>query len=125
MLVSFRVGVDLFTRELRARGAFAGRIADQTREITDEKDRRVAQFLKRAQLANHHRVTEMNVGRGRIRAEFHTQWLAGLGRLFQLRSQFVFANYFGGAFAQISKLFVYRHRGQLSKNKSGMGQRQY
>src|ERR1700741_4360665 len=45
LLVSFRVGVDLFAGELWPRCRIAGRIANETGEIPNEKNNRVAQLL--------------------------------------------------------------------------------
>src|SRR5262249_35913884 len=95
--------------ELWSRGALAGRITNHSGEIADEKDRNVAQFLKRAQFADYHGVAEVNIGRGRIRAEFYAQRLAGFGRFLEFRTQFFLTNYFRGPFAQVSELFIYGH----------------
>ena len=47
-----------------------------------KKNHRVAQVLKRPQLADHDRVAEVDVGRGRIDAEFDAQGFAGLRQTF-------------------------------------------
>src|SRR6185295_13109510 len=60
-LVSFSVRVYLFARQLRSGGRLSGRIADQTREVSDQENHRMAQLLKRAQFANDDSMTQMNV----------------------------------------------------------------
>ena len=69
----------------------------------------MAQLLKRAEFANHNCVAQVNVGRGRIGAEFHAQRLAGARGACQLRAQFVLTNDLDCAFAQVRKLFVDGH----------------
>jgi hypothetical protein len=61
----------------------------------------MAQLLESTQLADHDGVTQMNVGRGRIGAQLYAQRLAGFGRFFELRTQFVFTNDLDSAFAKV------------------------
>ena len=68
----------------------------------------MAHVLKMFQLAQHHGVAQMNIGRGGVHAELHAQGLAGLRRFFELRFQLVFANDFRGALSQIGELFLDR-----------------
>src|SRR6185503_10470076 len=88
-------------------------------EVADEKNRDMAQLLKRAQLANNDRVAQVDVRRGRVSAKLDAQGFSRRGRLFELRAQLVFANDLGGAFSKIGQLFVDSHSAdrvaQLSK----------
>ena len=106
--ISFRVGVHLLARKRRARLGLPGGIADHGRESADQKNRRVPQVLKMFQLAHHHGVAEMQIGRGGIDAEFHAQRLAGFQRVLQLGAKFILRNNFSHAFAQVSELFFNR-----------------
>ena len=105
--IGFRVGVDLLAGQRRARFGNAGGIADHRGEIADQEDRGVAHVLKMFQLAQHHGVAEMKIGRGGVDAEIDAQRLAGFERFRELRFQLFFANDFGGAFFQVRELFVY------------------
>src|SRR5205085_1801235 len=98
-LVGFGVGIYLLARQQRSRRGLAGRVADQSREVADKKDDCVAEFLKRAQLANHDRVAEVYVGRGRVCAEFYAQGLSCLRTLLKLCAQVVLADYLDRALA--------------------------
>src|ERR1700741_4144224 len=66
--VGFGVRVDFFTRQLRSGGALSGRVTNQTGEISDQKNDCVAQLLKCLQFANNNRMTQMDVGSGRVGA---------------------------------------------------------
>ena len=67
----------------------------------------MAFVLKMFELAQHHRVPEMQVGCGGIDAELDAQRLARNPRAFELGAQLFFRNDFGGAFAQRRDLLVY------------------
>src|SRR5712691_4042153 len=114
LLIGFGVGADLFTRELRPGGALARRITNHSGEVADQKDRRVAQFLKRSQLADDYCVAQVNVRGSWIRSQFDSQGLTCLGRLFELYAQFLVTNNLAGSFAQICKLFINGHNSILA-----------
>ena len=69
----------------------------------------MAQFLKSAQLADYYRVTEMDIWRGRIDAEFDSQRLAGLDGFLQLLAKLVAGNDLRGSFCQESYLLIDSH----------------
>ena len=107
-LVRFRILLDLFAAERRARRRSPRRITDHAGEIANQKDGRVPQILKMFELAQHNRVAEMQVGSGRVHAQLHAQRLARSPRLLQLGAQFGLANDFRGALLEIGQLFVDR-----------------
>ena len=55
-------------RQRRSRRVLARRVADHAREIADQEYDLVAQFLELAHLINKDRVTDMQIGRGRVEA---------------------------------------------------------
>ena len=71
--VGLGVRVDLLERERRPRGVAARRVADERREVADDEHDRVAEVLELPQLAQRHRVAEVQVGRGRVDAELDAQ----------------------------------------------------
>src|SRR6185295_10409286 len=87
------------------RGAASGGISDQSREVSNQKDRRVSQILKVLHLPNQHRVTDVDVRRRWIEARFDPQRFSGLLRAFQLRNQFLFADDFDRTLADVLHLF--------------------
>ena len=78
-LIEVGLGVldDLLVRERRTRGVAAGRIADGGREVAHEEDHRVAEVLKLAQLVEHDRVADVDVGSRRVEAELAAQRFTG------------------------------------------------
>jgi len=74
-LVRLGIVFDLLPGERRPRDRTARGIANHSREIADQENCRVPEVLKVFQLAQHHRVAEMQVGGGGIHAEFHSQGL--------------------------------------------------
>src|SRR5690242_2167893 len=76
--VSFGVGFDLFAGERRTGLGLAGGVANHGGEITDKKNGGVAEILKMFELAKDDRVSEMNVGGGRVHAKIGAKGLAGL-----------------------------------------------
>ena len=75
-LIGLSVGLDLLAGQRRPGGVAARRVADHGREVADQENDRVAEVLKLAQLVQYDRMAEMNVGRGRIEAQFDPQWHA-------------------------------------------------
>ena len=67
--VSLRILFNLLARKGRTGRVASGRIADRGSEVAHEEDHRVAEILKLAELVEHHRVADMNVGRRRIETE--------------------------------------------------------
>ena len=110
-LVSFGVLLDLLAGKRRTRGRAARWVADHAGEIADQEDGSVAEILKVLQLAQNHRVAEMQVGSGRVHAELHAQRFARGARLLQLGAQVGFADDFRGALLEIRQLFVDRCEG--------------
>ena len=72
------MGIDLLGGQRRPGGGPTRRVADPGGEVPDDEHRDVAEVLELAQLAQHDREPEMDVGRGRVDAELHPQRPAGL-----------------------------------------------
>ena len=83
--ISLRVLLDLFARELRARGVAPGRVADERRAVADDERHLMPQILELAQLAQGHRVAQMDIGGRRVDAELHVQRHAALELLQERR----------------------------------------
>ena len=73
LIVSFRIGFNLLTRERRARGVAPRWIANHRSKITNQENHRVSQVLQLTQFIQHHGVTQMDVRRSRIQAQFNAQ----------------------------------------------------
>ena len=84
ILIGFCVPQDLLSRKRRSRRVLAAGVTDHPREISDQKLDVMAQVLKLAQLVDHHRVPEMQVGRSRVQAELHSKWPPGFELFAQL-----------------------------------------
>ena len=93
-VIRLGIDLDLLGRQRRTGGVAARRIANQGREVTDQKDYLMAQILQLAHLVEHHGVTQVDVGgRGvqtQLDAQRHTRGL-GLG---QLLDPFIFGQQF-------------------------------
>ena len=87
LLVGFGVGVDLFAGERLAGDVLAGGVADERGGVADEEDDGVAELLEVAQLADEHRVAEVEVGRGGVEAGLDAQRDAGVAGLFEARGE--------------------------------------
>ena len=70
--------LDLLAGKLRARGVAAGRIADERGAVADDEGHLMPQILELAQLAQGHRVTQMDIGGRRIDPKLHVQRHAAL-----------------------------------------------
>ena len=68
-----RRSVDLVAREDRPCFRPSTWVADHRREVTDDQNHRVAVVLKRAQDVEDDKVSDVQVGRGRVEAKLHTQ----------------------------------------------------
>ena len=106
--IGLRVCFHLLAFERRASFGLAGGIADHGGEIADEENGGVALVLELLELAQHDGVAEVQIRRGGIDAEIDAQRFAGLRGLLELGLEFVFADDFGGAFAQVLELFFNR-----------------
>ena len=62
--------LDLLAGQLRAGRLLPGGVADRPREVADHEDDPVTRVLEVAHLAEDHRVAEVDVGRGRVEADF-------------------------------------------------------
>ncbi len=72
--ISLGIGPRLLWCLLLASAVSIAGIANQGRKTAHQKDHLVAQFLKLHQLAQWHRVPQVQVRRGRIHAQVDTQW---------------------------------------------------
>src|SRR5258708_29521479 len=104
-LVGLGVLRNLLARQRRSRRRAPCRIADHSREVSDEEDDRVSEILKMLQLAQQHRVPQMQIGRGRIKARLHSEWLARSDRAFELRAQLGFLDDLRRALLDVCQLF--------------------
>ena len=84
--ISFRICAICFRDKRRARGRAPGRIANHSGEVANQEDDRVAQILKVFELAEKHRVSEVQVRRSRVNAQLYAQRFAGGAGFFQLRA---------------------------------------
>src|SRR6266446_9738772 len=107
-LVGFGVLRNLLARQRRPRSRASRRIADHSGEIPDQKNDRVSEILKMFQLAQQHRVPQMQIGRGRIKARLHSQRLARSERAFELGAQFGFLDDLCRTLLDVCQLFVNR-----------------
>ena len=71
------VAVDLFLGEARPCGRLPRRVADLRGEVADDEHRDVAQLLELAELAEHDREPEVDVGGGGVDPELGPQRAAG------------------------------------------------
>src|SRR5205085_2463325 len=71
--IGLRVRLHLLRREHRSRVRLAGRVADQSREVADDQDRRMARVLELTELPEHHRVAERQVRTRRIDPELDAE----------------------------------------------------
>ena len=83
--VGLRVLLNLLARELRARGVAPGRVPDERRAVADDECHLMPQILELAQLAQGHRMAQMDIGGCRIDAELHVQRHAALELLQERR----------------------------------------
>ena len=82
--VALRVLQDLLARKGRTRLVLAGGIADHAGEVADQELHLMAQLLELAQLVDHHRMPEMQVGRRRVEAQLHAHGRVALELAHQL-----------------------------------------
>src|SRR6202521_1749749 len=75
-LVGLGVVRNLLARQRRPRRRAACRIADPPGEISDQGDDGVSEILKMFELAQQHRVPQVQIVRSRIEARLHPQRLA-------------------------------------------------
>src|SRR6266403_1520200 len=64
---------DFLVCQLRSRGRAPARIADHSREVTDNENRLVAQILEMPQFSQNDRVAQMNVRGGGIDSQLYAQ----------------------------------------------------
>ena len=76
--VSLGIFLDLFTRKLRARGVTAGRVADKSGSVADDKGNLMTQILELAQLAQRNSVAKMDIGSRRVYTQLDVQRLTAL-----------------------------------------------
>ena len=100
------VGLDLFLGQAGAGLIAAAGIADQGGVVADDEDRLMAEFLEQPQLAQGHRMAQVNVDAGRIDAVLDAQRLAGLDAAFELLAQLRFRHDLLDAAADQCELFV-------------------
>ena len=76
--------VDLFLRQSGTSDRSPRRVADLGGVVAEDQDRGVSPLLELAELAQHHREAEVDVGGGGIDAELHPERAALLELLLQL-----------------------------------------
>src|SRR5205823_4619130 len=100
--------------ELLACDGSARRIADQSGEISNQKDADMAEILKMFHLPDQHRVADMNIRRGRIKACLDAQRRPGALRALQFFEQLFFTNDVDRAAADMLELFLNRDCFEIS-----------
>src|SRR5215472_11902220 len=70
-LIGLRILVDLLSAQRRPGSRASARITDHSREIANQKNRRVPEILKMFELAQDDRVSQVQVGSGRVHAQLH------------------------------------------------------
>ena len=92
LLVGFGVRVNLLARERLARHVAPRWVADQRREIANQKNHRVPELLKMPQLAHQHGVAQVQVGRRGVKARLHAQRPPAFAALFKALAQIGYAD---------------------------------
>ena len=105
-LVGAGVGLDLLRGQRRARGVASGRVPDHPGEVPDEEGDLVPELLELAHLVEQHRVPEMQVGGGGIKACLHAQRRATPELLHQVRG----GEHLARATVKLCDLFLEIHR---------------
>ena len=82
--VRLRILQHLLTGKRGPRDGTAGGVPDGGREIPDEQNGLVAQFLELAQFFNSHGMAQVNIRRGGVHTQLHAQGTAQLEALLQL-----------------------------------------
>ena len=77
LVVGLGVGLDLFARQRRSGVVAPGRVANHRCKVADQENDLMPQILQLAHLVQNHRVTDVNIRRGRIEAELDPQRLTG------------------------------------------------
>jgi hypothetical protein len=121
-LIGAGVLLDLAAAELRTGGLLPRGIADHPGEVADQEDHPMSEVLEMPHLAQQHRVTEVQVRRGRVEPGLHHQRLAGARAALELLAQLRLLDQVDGAAAQQSELLVDRRErlthGVLSRSAS-------
>ena len=92
-----------------AGGAAAGWVPDQTGEVADQEDDRVAQVLEAPHAAQHDRVTQVQVRRCRVESGLDAQWPSGFYGANQPGSKLFRSNQLGDSLLQKAQLFLNGH----------------
>jgi len=71
--LALHLGLDLGRARHRSRGRPPGRVTDPGGEVADDQDDLVPGVLEFAQLRQHDRVAEVDVGGGRVDPQLHAQ----------------------------------------------------
>ncbi|MCY1544886.1 hypothetical protein D9M68_807960 [compost metagenome] len=72
-VIGLGIGLDLLAGQRRSRIVAAAGIADGRGEIADQEDDVVPHVLQLAHLVQHHRVTQVDVRRGRVQPQLDAQ----------------------------------------------------
>ena len=73
LVISVGIELDLLGRQGRAGAVAPGWVANQGGEVTDQKDHLMPQVLQLAHFVEHHGVTDMDVRRSGVKAQFDAQ----------------------------------------------------
>ena len=80
LLISLGIFCHLLLRQWRAGCVLAGRVADHSGEIADQKDHVMTEVLKLSELVDQYGVPKVQIGRGRVEAGLDSQRVS-LGEL--------------------------------------------
>ncbi|OPZ05764.1 MAG: hypothetical protein BWZ10_03013 [candidate division BRC1 bacterium ADurb.BinA364] len=90
--IGLGVALDFLFAQLGPGFGAAGRIADAPRAVADDENHHVPHVLELAQLAQHYPVAQMQVRRGRVRAQFDPQGAVLLAAANELGQQVLVGN---------------------------------
>ena len=107
LLIGQRIDQNFPVRHCLSSFALSGRIANSSREISDDNDNSMPKILNLFQFPECNCVPEMKVGRTRVHAEFHGQRFSGLEAAHELCLQFLLSDQFRRALLDYAHLMMY------------------
>ena len=111
--VRLRVAADLVPGERPPRLRAAGGVADHPGEVPDDDDDLVSEVLEIAQLLEDHRVSQVQVGRGRVESQLDLERVAGPTGALELGPQLGVHDDLGGAPTDPGELLIHGKLGNV------------